>query len=248
MKILSRKAGMPMFLLLAVLAVVPAGCAIPTVSQSQSPAARRAHDPDPAAKAMSAAHRPSGVEDGSLWVDGGSLSEMFINDKARRVGDIVTIKIVESSKATNKATTATDRTSTLDVGLGSLFNLENNWPNSSAVFNPFSTAQGSYNSKFDGGGTTARSGDLNAFITARIVDVLPNGNLIIEGNREVRVNHENQIITITGMVRPRDVSAENVILSTYVADARISYSGSGIVNDKQRPGWLVRLLDNIWPF
>ena len=78
--------------------------------------------------------------------------------------------------------------------------------------------------------------------------MLSNGNLIIQGNREVRVNHENQIITLTGMVRPRDISADNVIMSTYIADARISYSGSGIVNDKQRPGWLVRLLDNIWPF
>jgi flagellar L-ring protein precursor FlgH len=72
--------------------------------------------------------------------------------------------------------------------------------------------------------------------------------MIIEGNREVRVNNENQIITLTGMVRPRDISSDNMILSTYIADARISYSGSGIVNDRQKPGWLSRILDVIWPF
>ena len=173
---------------------------------------------------------------------------MFIDAKARQVGDIVTIKIVESSKAANKATTKTDRTSTMTVGLNSLFNLENSWPTPDSGFNPFAPLDSNYENEFDGGGTTARSGDLNAFITARIVQILPNGNLIIEGNREVRVNHENQIITLTGMVRPRDISSENVILSTFVADARISYSGSGIINDKQRPGWLVRILDIIWPF
>jgi flagellar L-ring protein precursor FlgH len=72
--------------------------------------------------------------------------------------------------------------------------------------------------------------------------------VVIQGNREVRVNNENQIITLTGMVRPRDISSENIILSTYIADAQISYSGSGVVNDRQKPGWLARLLDVIWPF
>ena len=85
-------------------------------------------------------------------------------------------------------------------------------------------------------------------MTARIVDILPNGNLVIQGNREVRVNHENQIITLTGLVRPRDISADNVVLSTYLADARISYSGSGIINERQRPGWLTRVMGKIWPF
>ncbi len=231
------------------LGVTLGGCAAPAVIQSESPAkVRPAAMPMAPPAATPAAYRSDASSSGSLWVEGGSLSEMFINAKARRVGDIVTIKIVESSKASNNASTTTDRSSTMDVGLNSLFNLENNWPTSSAVFNPFSALSSTYENEFDGSGTTARSGDLNAYITARIVQIMPNGNLVIEGNREVRVNHENQIITLTGMVRSRDISSENVILSTYIADARISYSGSGIVNDKQRPGWLVRLLDNIWPF
>ena len=85
-------------------------------------------------------------------------------------------------------------------------------------------------------------------MTARVVDLLANGNMIIEGNREVRVNAENQLITLTGIIRSRDISSENIILSTYIADARISYSGSGVLNDRQRPGWLSRILDKVWPF
>jgi flagellar L-ring protein precursor FlgH len=187
-------------------------------------------------------------EQGSLWVEQGGLSEMFINQKARRVGDIVTIKIVETASATNQASTNTDRTNDLSIGLSNLFGLENRYLPTSSFFNPFSSLTSSYNSEFEGTGATKRSGALEAFITARIVQQFPNGNMIIEGNREVRVNHENQIITLTGMVRPRDISSENIILSTYIADAQISYSGSGVVNDRQKPGWLARLLDVIWPF
>jgi flagellar L-ring protein FlgH len=80
------------------------------------------------------------------------------------------------------------------------------------------------------------------------VDILPNGNLFIEGNREVRVNNENQMMTLTGVIRPRDITANNVIQSTYIADARIAYSGKGVLNERQRPGWLARVLDVIWPF
>lgn len=229
-------------------AVFSGGCAAPVAVQSAPPTAISS-PPQPAmASATPAVYRRDSASDGSLWSETGGLSEMFINAKARRVGDIITIKIVESSKASNKATTSTDRTSNMDVGLTSLFNLESRWSNPDSHFNPFSPLQSTYENEFEGSGSTVRSGDLNAYITARILQVLPNGNLIIEGNREVRVNHENQIITLTGMVRPRDISSDNVIMSTYIADARISYSGSGIVNDKQRPGWLVRLLDNIWPF
>lgn len=189
-----------------------------------------------------------GHSDGSLWQDHGALSAMFINQKARMVGDIVTIKIVESSNASNVASTKTGRDSSLSVGLTSFFNLENKFNTSTDRFNPFSPAASTFASDFDGSGTTARSGALTAYITARIIQVLPNGNFVIEGNREVKVNNENQIITLTGVVRPRDISSQNVIQSTYIADARISYSGSGVLNEKQSPGWLMRILDYIWPF
>lgn len=186
--------------------------------------------------------------DGSLWVENGPLSQMFINAKARNIGDIITIKIVETASATNQASTKTGRNSTLTAGLDNFFNLEERYPSTSPFFNPFSGVKGGFDSSFDGSGTTARSNNLNAYMTARIIDILPNGNLAIEGNREVRVNHENQIITLTGLVRPRDISADNVVQSTYLADARITYSGTGVINDNQKPGWLTRIAGKIWPF
>jgi len=187
-------------------------------------------------------------KNGSLWQDNGPLSELFIDTKARRVGDIVTINIVESSSATNKASTKTGRKSSLSGGVDNFFNMEKRYPGTHPFFNPFAKVQGGLQSDFDGSGTTQRSGDLTAFITTRVVEVLPNGNLKIEGTREVKVNNEKQLIRLSGIIRPRDISPGNVILSTYVADARIEYSGSGIIHDRQRPGWMARILDIVWPF
>lgn len=229
-----------------------AGCSTaiapqPDQAQLLSPQSIASQDPPPA-DVMPSLDRSRRSSEGSLWVDDGAFSAMFINDKARHIGDIVTIKIVESASATNKASTKTGRSSTLDAGLDNFFNLEERYPSTSPFFNPFGSVVANYKSDFDGSGSTARSNALTAYITARIIDILPNGILVIQGTREVRINHENQIITLTGMVRPRDISAENVVQSTYLADARIAYSGTGIINEKQRPGWLSRILGKVWPF
>lgn len=249
MRIFDRMNKIGVITLALGLGAIFTGCAAPTVIQNPAPDYARMGASS--AADISSASMQSGVRpasNGSLWVDGGNLSEMFINAKARRIGDIVTIKIVENSKATNNATTKTERVTAMSVGLNNFFGLENRFPSGSNFFNPFSPVQSDYDNKFDGSGSTARSGALSAYITARIIQILPNGNLLIEGNREVRVNNENQIITLTGIVRPRDISPENIVQSTFIADARISYSGSGVLNDQQRPGWLVQILDKIWPF
>ncbi len=235
--------------LLLVAAAVISGCAAPTVIDNRPSGYKHpTASPviEPAVQPVAVKTSTSG--NGSLWVDGGMLSEMFINAKARKIGDIVTIKIVENSKASNNATTKTDRTTSTSVGLTELFGLENKFPSGSNFFNPFSPVTSDFGNQFDGSGSTARSGALTAYITARVVEIQPNGNLVIEGNREVRVNGENQIITLTGVIRPRDISSANIVQSTYIADARISYSGSGVLNDQQRPGWLARVLNKIWPF
>jgi flagellar L-ring protein precursor FlgH len=193
----------------------------------------------------SAASPPS---DGSLWQDGAPLVCLFSDQKARTVGDIVTIKISESSAATNKASTATDRSSSLSASVDAFFNAEKRFPADQPFFNPFSKVAGGVESEFQGTGTTRRSGDLDAYITALVTQVLPNGNLMVTGSREVLINNENQIIQLTGVVRPRDINAKNQVLSTYIADARISYSGSGVVNDRQKPGWLTNIVMTVWPF
>jgi len=196
--------------------------------------------------------------EGSLWQAGSSLNGMFIDTKARNVGDIVTVRIEESAKATNKANTETERNSSLEAGIEKLFGLEDWWQNdilpdiggSWPKVNPFGnpSVQGNLKSDFTGDGQTSRSGSLDAFITCRVIAVLPNGNLKIVGTREVMVNYENQMIILSGIIRPRDISENNVILSTFVSDAKIAYSGSGVVNDRQRPGWLSNLMNTVWPF
>jgi flagellar L-ring protein FlgH len=184
---------------------------------------------------------------GSLWQDGGQLSSLFVTYKARKLGDIVTINIVESSTASNEATTTTGRKSSIAGQLSNLFGLEKHYP-VSKVFNPFSSVASNLDSEFAGNGTTERSGKVSAYITARVSEVLANGDFKIIGCRDVKINHETQNITISGIIRPKDLSADNVILSTYIADAQIAYNGKGVVDDRQHPGWMGRILDRVWPF
>jgi len=106
----------------------------------------------------------------------------------------------------------------------------------------------SASSKFDGSGSTSRRETLTATISAKVVDVLSNGNLRIEGRRNVKVNNEDQIVVVRGTIRPRDITPENTINSIFVADAQISYSGEGIISDRQKPGWLMNVIDKLWPF
>jgi len=124
----------------------------------------------------------------------------------------------------------------------------NNQPDKHPYFNPFGTINGGMTSDFQGNGTTSRSGALTGYLTASVVTVLPNGNLRIVGSREVTVNNERQIMTLAGVVRSRDVSPDNVVLSTFIADAHIFYSGSGVINEKQQPGWMARIIEGVWPF
>lgn len=213
--------------------------------------------PMPSPSPPMAAQQPRDC-DGSLWQDSGPLSNLFLDAKARGVGDVVTVRIEESSEATNQANTKAGRGSSLEAGIDKLFGLEKWWdkklmgegndflPKISPFGNP--SVKGSLSSEFDGSGTTSRSGELIAFITCQVTDVLPNGNLRIVGSREVLVNHETQLIILSGVVRPRDIAQDNTIKSTFIAEAKIAYSGSGIIDDRQRPGWLANLLNNIWPF
>ena len=107
---------------------------------------------------------------------------------------------------------------------------------------------GSSVSTLKGEGDTSRGGKLQARLTARVVKVLDNGNLLIEGRRQLTLNAEDQFIVITGVIRSEDIMADNWVLSSNMADARIVYTGSGILADKQHPGWMTRVLDWGWPF
>jgi flagellar L-ring protein precursor FlgH len=190
----------------------------------------------------------------SLWSDTSNIIE---DTKARQVNDLVTIKIVESLSGSGKADTDTSRDSSADYDMTNLFGMNNDFNiqnvkllkdfyKGTNVFQP--KIVGSGKSDFKGEGDTNRTGTLNATITAKVVETLPNGNLLLEARKELTINEENQILVLTGVVRPYDIDADNIVLSNKLADARIYYVGDGVINDKQKPGWMVRVFDNVWPF
>jgi flagellar L-ring protein FlgH len=177
----------------------------------------------------------------------GQLASLYSDQRARSVGDILTIKIVEISQASEKATTDTTRKSQTVAGISNFFGLETNpngpWKNPSTLINANAP-----NNDFSGSGETTRTGSLSATITVRVVDVLPNSYLAIEGKREIYINNEKKEILLQGVVRPRDIAFDNSVLSTQVADAKVMYTGIGVLADKQRPGWAARVFDFVWPF
>lgn len=179
--------------------------------------------------------------EGSLWVSNQSRSLFFTDTKARHRGDIVTVRVIENAKGTKDAKTKTGRTSSLSASTASFFGLPTNTLNNLKAGTNFSNA-------FDGNGSTSRSGSLTAEVTAMVTRVFQNGNMRIEGRREVLINKEKEYLFVSGIIRPEDVNAGNVVLSTVIADAKIEYSGHGVINDKQRPGWLTRAIDFVWPF
>ena len=184
---------------------------------------------------------------GSLWP--GEQHSLFADLKARTIGDIVTITIAEKASATKHASTDTDRTSNMHAGISHLFGIENSpWITDNTNLDIKNLVEASFTNSFAGTGTTVRKEDLIASLTAQVIDVYPNGNLKIRGGKEIQVNNEVQIIYMTGIIRPVDIMANNTVDSKHVLNAKISYTGKGALSDKQKPGWLMRTLDNVWPF
>ena len=174
---------------------------------------------------------------------------LYKDSRAHKVGDIILVKIVETSNGSKKATTKLGRDSSVSADTTALFGFEKWLAANNRNFTPSSKAmQLGLTNDFEGDGETKRDSSVTATISARVVDVTMDNNLIIRGFREVRLNNETQHIILSGLVRPRDIAQDNSILSSYIADARIEYSGTGVISDKQQPGWLARGLDVIWPF
>ncbi len=183
---------------------------------------------------------------GSLWTN--DSSSIFADHKAGKIGDIISITISEKSSASKVATTTTGRTSSFNAGISNLFGLENYSKLKNSNVDLANLVNTNFSNSFDGNGKTVRTGDFTAQLSAQVVGVYPNGNLKIRGGKEVMLNDEVQIIYLTGIVRPVDITAANTIDSSKILNARISYTGKGVISDKQQPGWLTRTLDNIWPF
>lgn len=174
---------------------------------------------------------------------------IYQDSRAHKVGDILLVKIVENSSADKNAETKTSHDSTLKGGISSFFGYENLLRGKNGSSIPSLTSMNANLAKsFHGKGETSRDSTVTATISARVVNVSMNGNLVIRGYQEVRVNNETQHIILSGIVRPEDVAADNSILSSHIADARIEYNGIGVLSSKQQPGWLSNVIDVIWPF
>ena len=204
-------------------------------------------DPQEYRQEANAANNP-----GSLFA-ASEQDTLFSDSRARRVGDIVVVKLVENTKAQNKAETTASKNGSNDYQVSAMFNRDH------AGFIPFVPVgpqpavglpvlnTGSV-SGLTATGKTKRENYVTTSLATRVLRVLPGGLMEIEGAREIRVNEETEYMVVRGMIRSKDVSADNSVLSTQIADASIEYYGKGVLADKQKPGWFSRLMDNVWPF
>jgi len=165
-----------------------------------------------------------------------AYKDLFGDKRASRLNDIVVVNVAEQAASTYQAGTTTNR----ETGLSGDF-----------TTNPGArTYSGDMNATHDytGTGTTQRGGTFVTQVVCVVRDVYPNGNLFIEGRRRIRLNDEDQVMLLRGVVRPEDIESNNQISSMLIANLAISYEGKGLVGNKQRPGFLSGVLDKIWPF
>ena len=179
----------------------------------------------------------------SLYRAGGS--GLFADQRARRLGDIVTVKINIADKANIGDTTTRTRQSAENVGIANLLGLEKVVPK---AVNPASLVGGKSDSSSVGNGTTQRSEQINMIMAAIVTKVLPNGNLLIQGKQEIRVNFELREFVLTGIIRPQDIAADNSILHSQIAEARVSYGGRGQLTDVQQARYGQQIFDALFPF
>jgi flagellar L-ring protein precursor FlgH len=195
---------------------------------------------------LAAALLPAAATGQSLWHD--DLSKPMYSDKrATCVGDIVTIAVQENSTATKNNETKTERQSSLDASISSFLYS----PAASGLLTKagqLPAIKFASDHKHDGSGSINNSESIVAYVAARVIDVLPNRNLVIEGKRETAFGGEHQTVLLRGIVRLDDISANNTVYSYNIADASIHIINSGTVTDATKKGWFNRVWDKVNPF
>lgn len=185
----------------------------------------------------------------SLWRQG---ARTFFNDqRANRIGDILTVKVSIDDKAQLDNTTTRGRSGSSEVGVTSLFGKQEALGRllpPGGNFDPSNLASANSTSSMNGAGTISRKEKIEMTLAATIAQVLPNGNLVVAGRQEVRINGELRELTVAGVVRPEDIAADNSIRQDQLAEARISYGGRGTISAVQRPRWGQRITDAITPW
>ncbi|MDH5471439.1 MAG: flagellar basal body L-ring protein FlgH [Gammaproteobacteria bacterium] len=180
-------------------------------------------------------------ENGSLY-QARSIS-LFEDPKPFRIGDILTIMLAESTSASKSAATSTKKDDNISLGAPTLLGRSPTYNGNPVDFSMNPTRE------FQGEGDSTQSNSLNGEITVTVVDILPNGNLVVQGEKWFTLNQGKEYIRIAGVIRPQDVKADNSVASAKLADAQIAYSGEGFVADSNNQGWLTQFLNSKWwPF
>ncbi len=183
--------------------------------------------------------------DGLLW--GEHTANVLEDARSRRLGDLVLVRIEEAADAVNNATTKTSRKSTVEGGINNFLGLVERFAKRHPGIDTTALVKSVFQSSFEGDGSTKRGGTITAMIPCQVKQVLPNGDLFIEGTKTIQINHEETHLYLSGVVRPFDIDMANTVASGRILDARIDFSGRGVVSEKQRPGLLHRGLDHVWP-
>ncbi len=167
---------------------------------------------------------------------------LFEDLKARRVGDLITIILDEKTVAAKSASTSSSKDTALNMPAPTLLGNA-----STLAGNPLSTSVTS-GTAFSGSGDSTQSNSLSGNITVSVVSIHSNGNMLVKGEKMLTLNNGRELVSISGIVRPKDVTPENTVVSTLIANANIVYSGKGLIADSNKAGWLTRILNSpFWP-
>jgi flagellar L-ring protein precursor FlgH len=218
--------------LLGAMLALPAGPAL-----AQAPPPERDDYEQVLERYLQAARATPATPD-TAWAAG-----LFGDLRARRVNDLVTVRVAENISASGSADSALDKKSNGSASVTNLFGAENKFP---GWLDATSLAAIGANTGFTGSGSTARNGSLTAVITARVTEVLPNGDLVLEGIRQVDINGDQQFIVLSGIARAADIGPGNVVPSTAVGQMQIRYFGKGLMKDNLKPGFLIRMLNKVF--
>jgi len=180
------------------------------------------------AKFLNSARRYPSAD--AMW-----MTDLMSDRNAHRVNDLVTVRVLESLSATGAADSNVNKNSNGTVSLPT--------PISKALAKALPT---SANTKFTGAGGTTRTTELSAALTARVTEVLPTGDLVIEGIREIDINGDRNVVVLSGVIRSADIQPGNVILSTDIGQLRIRSLSQGLIHDSLQPGWLIRILNKVF--
>jgi flagellar L-ring protein precursor FlgH len=196
----------------------------------------RQHKPDPVAARV--LPPPTPRTDGAIY-QAGQQMELFADLKARRVGDVLTIRLAESTNASKSAATKTAKTTAVNNTGPTIFG-----KTITAAGVPILTTTMNGADSFDGSGSSTQGNSLAGSLTVTVMDVQANGNLVIQGEKTLKLNQGDEFVRVSGVVRPADIRTDNTVTSDKVADAHISYSGRGVIDSSNRVGWLARFFNS----